>query len=128
MKLLLDTHALLWWLTDDERLPARALQVIKNPRNAVWVSPVSGWELATKFRLGKLPGADRILPRLPALIEESRLRVLPITFAHALKAGSLDHKHRDPFDRMLAAQAMIEDLVLVTSDPACKALGAETVW
>lgn len=128
MKLLFDTHALLWWLTGDERLPARALQVIKNPRNAVWVSPVSGWELATKFRLGKLPGADRILPRLPALIEESRLRVLPITFAHALKAGSLDHKHRDPFDRMLAAQAMVEDLVLVTSDPACKALGAETVW
>ncbi len=58
----------------------------------------------------------------------SRLHVLPITFAHALKAGSLDHKHRDPFDRMLVAQAMVEDLVLVTSDPACKSLGAETVW
>lgn len=68
------------------------------------------------------------MSRLPALIEESRLRVLPITFAHALKAGSLDHKHRDPFDRMLVAQALIEDLVLVTSDPACKALGAETIW
>jgi PIN domain nuclease of toxin-antitoxin system len=68
------------------------------------------------------------LPRLPALIEESRLRVLPISLAHALKAGSLDHKHRNPFDRMLAAQAMIDDLVLVTSDPACKALGADTVW
>lgn len=128
MKLLLDTHALLWWLTEDAQLSGRALQVIKNPRNAVWVSPVSGWELATKSRLGRLPGAERVLPRLPALIEESRLRVLPITFAHALKAGSLDHRHRDPFDRMLTAQAMIEDLVLVTSDPACKALGAETVW
>jgi PIN domain nuclease of toxin-antitoxin system len=128
MKLLLDTHALLWWLTDDERLSARARQVIKNPRNAVWVSAVSGWELATKFRLGKLAGAERILTKLPALIEESRLRVLPITLAHALKAGSLDHKHRDPFDRMLTAQAILEDLVLVTSDPACKTLGAETTW
>lgn len=128
MRLLFDTHVLLWWLTDDDRISARALSVIKNPRNAVWVSPVSGWELATKFRLGKLPGADRILPKLPALIEESRLRVLPITFAHALKAGSLDHKHRDPFDRMLVAQAVIDELVLVTSDRACKALGAETLW
>ena len=128
MKLLLDTHALIWWLTEDQQLSARALQVIKVPRNVVWVSPVSGWELATKFRLGKLPGAERVLPKLPGLIEGSRLRVLAITFAHALKAGALDHKHRDPFDRMLAAQAIVEDLVLVTSDPACKALGAETVW
>lgn len=128
MKLLFDTHVLLWWLTDDERLSARAQQAIKNPRNAIWASPVAGWELATKFRLGKLPGADRVLPRLPALIEESRLRVLPITFAHALKAGSLDHTHRDPFDRMLVAQAVIEDLVIVTSDPACKALGADVIW
>jgi PIN domain nuclease of toxin-antitoxin system len=128
MKLLFDTHALLWWLTDDERLSARARQAVKTLRNTVWASPVAGWELATKFRLGKLPGAERILSRLPALIEESRLRVLPITLAHALKAGSLDHKHRDPFDRMLVAQALIEDLVLVTSDPACKALGAETIW
>lgn len=76
MKLLLDTHALIWWLTEDEQLSARALQVIKVPRNVVWVSPVSGWELATKFRLGKLPGAERVLPKLPGLIEESRLRVL----------------------------------------------------
>ncbi|HUF80147.1 MAG TPA: type II toxin-antitoxin system VapC family toxin [Burkholderiales bacterium] len=128
MRVLLDTHALLWWLTGDERLSARALQAIKNARNTIWVSPASGWELATKFRLGKLPGAERILPRLPALIEESRLRVLPITFAHALKAGALDNPHRDPFDRMLTAQAMIEDLVLLTSDPACVSLGAKTIW
>lgn len=128
MKLLLDTHVLLWWLTDDERLSARARQAIKNPRNAVWASPVAGWELATKHRLGKLPNAERILPRLPGLIEESRLGTLPITFAHALKAGALHHRHRDPFDRTLAAQAIVEDLVLVTSDPICKALGAETLW
>jgi PIN domain nuclease of toxin-antitoxin system len=128
MRLLFDTHALLWWLTDDERLSARVLQAVKNPRNSAWVSPASGWEIATKLRLGKLPGAERVLSRLPKLIEESRLRVLPITLGHALKAGAMDHKHRDPFDRMLTAQAMIEDMVLVTSDPACKALGAETVW
>jgi PIN domain nuclease of toxin-antitoxin system len=128
MKVLLDTHALLWWLTADARLSQRAFQVIRTPRNEVWVSPASAWELATKVRLGRLPGAERILPRLPALLEQSRLRILPISFAHALKAGSLDHRHRDPFDRMLTAQAMIENLVLVTSDAACKALGAETVW
>jgi PIN domain nuclease of toxin-antitoxin system len=104
------------------------MQGIRNPRNTVWVSPVSGWELATKHRLGRLPGAERILPRLPGLIEESRLRTLPITFAHALKAGALAHEHRDPFDRMLAAQAIVEDMALVTSDPACKALGADVVW
>lgn len=128
MKALLDTHALLWWLTHDNRLSGQALAVIKNPRNTVWVSPASGWELATKLRLGKLPGAERVLPKLPALVEESRLRVLPITLIHALKAGSLDHRHRDPFDRMLVAQAVVEDMMLVTSDPACKELGAETVW
>ena len=128
MKALLDTHALLWWLTDDDRLSAQALAIIKSPRNTVWVSPASGWELATKLRLGKLPGAERVLPKLPALVEESRLRVLPITLAHALKAGLLDHRHRDPFDRMLVAQATLEHMALVTSDQACKALGAETVW
>lgn len=128
MKLLLDTHALLWWLTGDERLSSRAFSIIRNPRNAVWVSSVSGWEIATKFRLGKLPGAERVLPKLPALIEEARLSVLPITLVHALKAGSMDHKHRDPFDRMLAAQARIEHMMLVTSDPACRALGAKTIW
>jgi PIN domain nuclease of toxin-antitoxin system len=128
MKALLDTHTLLWWLTNDERLSSRALAAIGNPRNAVWISPASGWELATKRRLGKLPGAERVLHRLPALVEESRLRVLPITLAHAINAGALDHPHRDPFDRMLVAQAMIEDMALVTSDPACKALGAETIW
>lgn len=128
MKVLLDTHALLWWLTDDDRLSNQALATIKNPRNMVWASPASGWEIATTSRLGRLPGAERVLPRLPALIEEARLRVLPITFAHALKAGSLDHRHRDPFDRMLSAQAMLEHMRLVTSDPACKALGAETIW
>lgn len=128
MKALLDTHALLWWLTDDGRLSAQALAIIKSPRNTVWVSPASGWELATKLRLGKLPGAERVLPKLPALIEEARLRVLPITLAHALNAGSLKHAHRDPFDRMLVAQAVAEHMTLVTSDPACKALGAETAW
>ena len=128
MRALLDTHALLWWLTDDDRLSAQALAIIKSPRNTVWVSPASGWELATKLRLGKLPGAERVLPKLPVLVEESRLRVLPITLAHALKAGLLDHRHRDPFDRMLAAQAILEHMALVTSDPVCKALGAETVW
>ena len=128
MKALLDTHALLWWLTDDDRLSAQALAIIKSPRNTVWVSPASAWELATKLRLGKLPGAERVLPKLPALVEESRLRVLPITLVHALKAGLLDHRHRDPFDRMLVAQATLEHMPLVTSDPACKALGAETVW
>ncbi len=128
MKVLLDTHALLWWLTDDDRLSDHALAVIKNPRNTIWVSPASGWELATKLRLGKLPGAERIMPKLPALMEESRLHVLPITFAHALKAGSFDHKHRDPFDRMLVAQATLEHMTLVTADTACQALGAETIW
>ena len=128
MKALLDTHALLWWLTDDERLSVQALAIIKSPRNTVWVSPASGWELATKLRLGKLPGAERVLSKLPALVEESRLGVLPITLAHALSAGSLNHAHRDPFDRMLAAQAMAEHMTLVTSDSACKTLGAETIW
>lgn len=128
MRVLLDTHALLWWLSDDGRLSARASAVIRSPGNSVWVSPATGWELATKLRLGKLPGAERVLPKLPALIEESRFRVLPITLAHALKAGSLDHAHRDPFDRMLVAQAGMEHMTLVSSDPACKALGAETIW
>jgi PIN domain nuclease of toxin-antitoxin system len=128
MKALLDTHALLWWLTDDERMSTLAAATIRDPRNTVCVSPASGWELATKFRLGKLPGAERILPSLPALIEEARFGVLPITLAHALRAGGFRDPHRDPFDRMLVAQATLEHMALITSDPACSALGAETIW
>ena len=117
MNLLLDTHTLLWWLGGDRRLGRRAAAFIAEPRNLVWVSAATAWEIVIKVALGRL---EKCLPRE---IERSHFRPLPITVEHALEVAALPHHHTDPFVRLLIAQARREGMKMVTSDPAFEAYG-----
>ncbi len=128
MKLLLDTHAFLWRAVGSPRLSANANAAIDDRDNEVLVSAASAWEVSTKSRLGKLPGGEAIILRFEATIADLRATQLPITVGHALLAGSFPTDHRDPFDRMLAAQGGIEGAVLVTSDPAFSHFPVSTLW
>ena len=111
-RLLLDTHVLLWSLTDPQRLSQRAREAVEDPHSEVFVSPISGWEIALKRALGKLQAPET----LEASIKKQGFTPLPLTFHHAEQAGTLPPHHGDPFDRMLVAQAQIEELIVVTSD------------
>ena len=129
MTYLLDTHVMLWALTEPTRLGHRAREVIESPASRLVVSAASAWEIATKHRLGKLPQADALLGAYSKHLDRLGANRLPVAEDHALLAGRLEWNHRDPFDRMLAAQAMIESLVLVTGDPTfsgCR--GVPTLW
>ena len=115
-RLLLDTHVLLWWLGDDHRLGEQARLAIADPANEAVVSAVSGWEIAIKRGLGKLKAP----PDLEVHVKAQGFTLLPMTFGHAEQVASLPPLHRDPFDRMLVAQAKAEGLVLVTQDARIK--------
>jgi len=128
MRLLLDTHSFLWWVTDDPRLPASTRAAIADEANAIFISAASAWEIATKHRLGKLDGAAEAVKRFAELVAADGFEHLPVTYGHALKAGSFHTIHRDPFDRMLAAQSELEGLVLVTRDPGFEPFGTRTLW
>ncbi|MSP00139.1 MAG: type II toxin-antitoxin system VapC family toxin [Acetobacteraceae bacterium] len=128
MNLLLDTHTVVWWWTDDPRIPAAARQAIAEAGNIVYVSAVSAWEIATKNRLGKWPGVERIVEEFPALLRKSRFVPLPVSVEHARQAGMLTAAHRDPFDRMLIAQSREEKAMLVSADTAFRALGVDLIW
>jgi PIN domain nuclease of toxin-antitoxin system len=127
VQLLLDTHALLWWLAGDRRLSAPARRAIENDENAVFVSAASAWEISTKHRLGKLDAAA-IAGRLGALLTSQGFESLDMTVNHAERAGALPGEHRDPFDRMLAAQAQAENLTLVSNDAAFDGYGVALLW
>ena len=127
-RLLLDTHSLLWWLAGDENLSTRARAAIGENANTIFVSAASSWEIATKHRLGKLPGASAIALDLADAIESQGFVGLPITVRHGQAAGALPGPHRDPFDRMLIAQSMLEDLVLVSNERAFDAYGVQRLW
>lgn len=126
--LLLDTHALLWWLLDSPELSNTARQAIAAPEQRVLVSAASAWELSTKLRLGKLPEAADIVANLVAYLRKQRFEVLAVGVDHALAAGRLPGPHRDPFDRMLMAQAQIERADVVTVDPVFSDYGLAVVW
>lgn len=129
MTFLLDTHALLWALTDPARLGDESRRIIAARSSGLVVSAASAWEISTKQRLGKLPQADALVGAYPRHLDRLGVVRLPVTEEHALLAGRLEWTHRDPFDRMLAAQAMIESLTLVTNDPAFSDLsGVATAW
>jgi PIN domain nuclease of toxin-antitoxin system len=128
MTYLLDTHALLFWLFGDRRLSARASGLISDPENKLLVSSASGWEIATKHRLGKLSGADALVSDIAGWVEKAGFVELPILLVHAQRAGSWETPHRDPFDRMLAAQSAIESVPLITSDAALASFGIATIW
>ncbi|WP_449281876.1 type II toxin-antitoxin system VapC family toxin [Leucobacter sp.] len=116
MKYLLDTHALLWALTDPVRLGPEARELIAARASPLVVSAVSAWEIATKRRLGKLPQADVLVGAYSRHLDRLGAERMPVAEDHALLAGGLGWEHRDPFDRMLAAQAMVESMTLITHD------------
>jgi PIN domain nuclease of toxin-antitoxin system len=126
MAVLLDTHAFLWWVTDDPRLSKRARRTISG--TACLLSVASCWEMAIKVSLGKLtvPGAlDRFVQEQ---LEVNGFNLLPIALEHTGRAAALPFHHRDPVDRLLAAQALCEELSLVTADPAFRRYGVTSVW
>jgi PIN domain nuclease of toxin-antitoxin system len=128
LQVLLDTHALLWWLMDHPSLPASIHQVLAQKSNRIYVSAASAWEISTKARLGKLDGAADLVRDFPGYLEREQFLSFPITVEHAARAGMLPGHHRDPFDRMLAAQAQAENMPIVSSDPAFDAFGVQRLW
>ena len=128
MRLLLDTHTLLWWLDGDRRLSTKARRGMANERNTVLVSAVSAWEITTKARLGKLPGAIDVAADVSGCVASQGFLPLDITILHAQRAGRLGGADRDPFDRMLVAQSQIEDIALVSDDEAFDAFDVERFW
>jgi len=128
MRLLLDTHALLWWLADDPSLPVAARKLIGRGENEILVSAASAWEISTKVRLGRLPGAEELTADFGAYLARERFVELPISADHAIRAGLLPGAHKDPFDRMLAAQSQAESLPIVSDDTVFDAYGVRRVW
>ncbi len=128
MKLLLDTHAFLWWATDDPNLSVSARAAIADESNPVFVSAATAWEISTKHRLGKLNEAAAVCERFHELVMADGFELLPVDAYHALKAGSYRVPHRDPFDRMLAAQTELEGMDLVTRDPSFKLFRTRVFW
>ena len=128
MRLLLDTHALIWWLAGSDRLPVVARHAIGDESNDILISAASAWEIATKHRLGRLPSAEAIAPDFTGAIAGEGFEELPITVEDAGRAGALPGPHGDPFDRMLIAQALAHNLVLISVDPHFDRYGVRRLW
>lgn len=125
---LLDTHVLLWWLFDDVRLSESARKTIEDTEMVIVVSSASAWEISTKYCLGKLSHAAEVVKNLPQWVRRAHMTVLEIFLEHALAAGSLPCPHRDPFDRMLIAQAQMENVPIMTTDPAFRHYTVNIYW
>ena len=128
MRLLLDTHTLLWSFNNDPSLSAKARRFIEEDSNEIFVSAASAWEIATKVRLGKLPTGYELILNLDAYLSRLGFENLPISANHAVRAGMLPGEHRDPFDRMLIAQSQAEDLPIVSNDRIFDAYHVRRVW
>jgi len=129
VRVLLDTHVIIWALTEPQKLSVTAREVVESRDNELLVSAASAWEIGTKYRLGKLPQLEATVLNLETQLEALGTNSLPVSTAHALLAGTMAWSHGDPFDRMLAAQAMLEAVPLVTSDSVFTRLdGIDVVW
>ena len=128
MKLLLDTNAVLWWFADDPKLPAQINALIDDPNNTIFVSAASAWEICTKVRIGKLPSGRVLCEDFEGHLLRNHFEPLAITIEHGRLAGRMAGAHKDPFDRMLAAQALIEDVPIITNDAAFSGFGVKIVW
>ena len=128
MRALLDTHAFLWWIADSARLSGMARDVISDEANDILVSAVSAWEIATKYRIGKLPGGEAVASDIAAQIAGQGFEELAIGVTEAERAGRLPGPHRDPFDRMLVAQALLRELPVVSVDPVFDRYGVSRLW
>ncbi|MCP9861253.1 MULTISPECIES: type II toxin-antitoxin system VapC family toxin [unclassified Cyanobium] len=125
---LLDSHVLLWWWFDPERLSGAVQALLVDPSSRILVSAASVWELSLKHHQGKLPELATAMADLPGLLQADGFQPLPISLAHGLRAGGYNQPHRDPFDRVLAAQAELERLVLLTADPQLSTFPCQTFW
>ena len=128
MRLLLDTHAFAWWALDDPALSLGAHAAIFDASNEVFVSAVSAWEMANKFRRGRWPQIAAVVANIATVIAAQGFNELPITITHAKAAGALPEPHRDPFDRILIAQALAENMTVVSNERAFDAYGVSRIW
>jgi PIN domain nuclease of toxin-antitoxin system len=128
MRLLLDTHALIWWWANGQQMSAKGVALLAAPENTILVSAVSAWEMATKYRIGKLPGAEEGIENFAAWVARDAMEPLAINLDHALMAGGFAAPHADPFDRMLAAQAIVEGIPILSRDAALDVFGCERIW
>lgn len=128
MRLLLDTHALIWWLAGDEALSLRAREAIADETNLVAVSAASAMEIATKFRIGKLPDAAYLAQDFEAVIASQGFTELPISIRHARLAGDMNISHKDPFDRFLIAQAQAEGMMLISNEQMFDNFAVQRLW
>jgi PIN domain nuclease of toxin-antitoxin system len=125
---LLDTHTLLWAKSEPDKLSSRVHATASDPANAVYVSAASAYEIALKNRTGKLPGVEALVAGFPAVVVASGFQLLDITARHAITAGRLDLGHKDPFDRLLIAQALVEDLTLLSNERRFDSFGVRRLW
>ena len=128
MRALLDTHALLWWLSDDPALTRSARKIISEPKNTLIVSAASAWEIATKVRLGKLSTGADLVSDFSSQIEREGFQLLAITAEHGIRAGMLPGPHKDPFDRMLIAQSQAENTPIISNEVVFERYGVRRLW
>ncbi len=128
MRVLLDTHALLWWLSDDPALTRSARKIIADPQNMLIVSAASAWEIATKVRLGKLPTASDLAADFAGHLEGEGFQLLAISGEHGIRAGLLPGPPKDPFDRMFIAQAQAENIPIVSNEELFEGYGVRRLW
>lgn len=128
MRYILDTHTLIWWWSGGARLTSQSHGIMVDSANTIYISAASGWEMATKVRSGKLPEMASAVANFDAGVRADSFHHLDIRQDHAVRAGLLVGDHRDPFDRMIAAQALIEGLTVITRDPALAAFGCDVIW
>lgn len=128
MRVLFDTHALVWFLRGDSRFPTRLRQMLEDPETEFVISAVCIWEMANKARRRKWPEAEELILKLGTVLATSTYVALPITIEHARTAGFLVGEHRDPFDRMLAAQSQVEGMPLISADPIFSIFGVAVMW
>lgn len=128
MKLLLDTHTFLWWITDAPEISPTARELISDGYNDLYWSAASSWEVSIKYALGRLPLPDTPERFLPSELALNGIEPIPVIDAYAFQAGQLPRHHRDPFDRMLVAQAQIESLVLLSNDPQLSLYDVRVQW
>lgn len=128
MRVLLDTHAFLWWIADSGRLSRKAHRLVADETNDIAVSAASAWEIATKHRIGRLPGGEVVALDVAGHIADQGFRELSIGVSDGERAGRLPGPHRDPFDRMLAAQALARGLPIISIDGVFDRYGLDRLW
>jgi PIN domain nuclease of toxin-antitoxin system len=128
LKVILDTHAFLWWIADSDRLSRRAREILGESGNTLFLSAASAWEIVLKQQIGKLKLPQPAGKYIPSQLAMNRIDTLPISLSHTLRLADLPLHHRDPFDRILIAQSIVERMPIVTADPLFAHYSAKTLW